>query len=141
MARIITVIFFILITIACDDQIKEDPNKISDGVYVGAFKRTPAWQLSQTANVSITFSNNSWSGQSDKTDFPVLGDGTYKIENKLIIFTNHSEVTPEFDTTLILFGEFQFNINNSSIEFYRYYYNPTWGWDMPDEDHYTLIKK
>jgi hypothetical protein len=141
MVRIVIIIFVLVSTVACEDSIKEDPYKIPDGVYIGTFIRTPAWQLSDTANVTITFSNNSWTGQSDRIDFPILGEGAYKIENKLINFTNLTEVIPGFDTTLILSGEFQFNKSNTSLEIFRYYYSPVWGWDMPDEDHYTLIGK
>ena len=140
MIKIISAMLLLLVTVACDDQINENLTNISDGTYIGIFCRTPAWQQSDTSNVTISFHNNSWTGYGDKINFPVLGEGTYRIENELIIFTNLTEVISGIDTTLVLSGEFQFKISNTSIEFYRYYYNPTWGWDMPDEDHYRLFK-
>jgi len=141
MLRIVILLFIIFITVSsCDSKI-EDPVIIPDGIYVGTFRRTPAWQFSQTANITITFSDDTWSGQSDSIDFPILGQGTYKIENKMIIFTNLRDVSPGSDTTLILSGEFQFDKSNTLLEIYRYYYSPVWGWDIPDEDRYSLTKK
>jgi hypothetical protein len=141
MIRIIIGILTVFITATCCDSKIEDPNEISDGVYVGSFSRTLAWGSPQIANVTITISNNSWSGKSDKMNFPILGQGTYKIENKMIKFTNSSDIIPESDTTLILSGEFQFKQTKKLLEIYRYYYSPVWGWDMPDEDHYSLTRK
>ena len=139
MRRIVTAIFLVVIAVTCDDPIKDDPSKIADGVYIGTFIRTPAWMRSDSANVTITFNDNSWTGQSDRINFPVLGEGTYKIENELMFFTNLIEVSPGVDTTLILSGRFQFTKNKTQLEIYRYYFG--WGFEMSDEDRYILVKK
>ena len=74
-------------------------------------------------------------------NFPILGEGTYKIENNIIKFTYFSDINPESETTLILSGEFQFKQTNKLFKIYRYYYSQVWGWDMPDKDHYSLTLK
>jgi hypothetical protein len=141
MVRIIILILTVFIAVtSCNSKI-EDSYKISAGVYMGSFSRTLAWGSPQIAEVTLTFSHNSWSGTSDKINFPVLGQGTYKIENRMIKCTNSSEFVPESDTTLIFSGEFQFKQTYKILEIYRFYYSPVWGWDMPDKDHYILTKK
>jgi len=100
--------------------------KIPDGTYTGTFQRKHAFGLGEgTANVSITFSSNTWTGQSDKTYFPALCNGTYEIENNKIIFTNLCTFTANFDRSLILSGDYDFSLKSDSLIFFHNSIGPT----------------
>lgn len=117
-----------------------EPDKIQEGIYKGTFSRVISFGPRDTSNVIINFSSDTWFGQSDSLNFPVLGQGTYKVENDLIVFTNQTNVAEDFDTTLILSGNYQFNFSYTRVEIYRYYPNEMWVWDWPDVDRYILTK-
>jgi len=92
--------------------------KIPDGTYSGTFQRKHAFGIGEgTATVSITFSSNTWTGQSDKTNFPALCHGTYEIENNKIIFTNLCVFTADFDWSLILSGDYDLSLSSDSLIF------------------------
>lgn len=67
---------------------KSQSDKIPDGLYTGIFQRQQAFGEGNTANVTLTFSSNTWTGQSDKPSFPALCNGAYKIEKEKITFLN-----------------------------------------------------
>jgi len=117
---------------------ESEPDKIQEGIYKGTFSREIMWMPRDTSKVIISFSSDTWFGQSDSLNFPVLGQGTYKVEDDLIVFTNQTSVEEDFDTTLILSGYYQFNFNNTGVEIYRLYFNLFW--DGFDIDLYDLTK-
>ena len=118
----------------------DKPDKIQDGMYKGTFSRVISFGPRDTSNVIINFSSGTWSGQTDSLNFPVLGQGTYKIENGLILFRNRTNIAEAIDTTLVLNGDYQFNFSYTHIEIYRYYPNKVWVWDWTDEDRFILTK-
>ena len=135
MKRLISLLLFIfLISFGCESEL----DKIPDGVYSGTFQRQLAFGGGEIANVTITFSSNSWNGHSDKPNYPSLCQGTYEIQKKKIIFANLCKFTADFDWTLILSGEYDFTINDKQLEIVRSDLGPatdTW------TDKYTLIKQ
>ena len=125
MKRLIQLLVIIsLIGFACEPD-HNFQNKIPDGVYTGTFQRQLAFGGGDTSHISITFSDNTWIGQSDKSKYPALCHGTYRIDNQKIIFTNDCIWTAEFDATLILGGEYEININDNQLNFIRDYRGPS----------------
>jgi hypothetical protein len=108
----------------CDKDIQNNTVK-PDGVYVGTFRRELVWGESETANITMTFSANTWTGYSDKIKYPALCKGTYSIVGDTIVFENECVWTAEFDWSLILSGKYIIKSKGSSIEFYRDYRSAT----------------
>jgi len=100
---------------------KENIVTLQDGNYVGTFKRELSWTDSYTANVTMTFSSNSWTGTSDITKYPALCRGTYSIKGDTIIFENYCAWTADFDWSLILAGKYVLEIKRDSVVIYRNY--------------------
>ena len=100
---------------------KENIVKFQEGSYVGTFKRELSWTDSYTANVTMTFLSNAWTGTSDITKYPALCNGTYSLKGDTIIFENNCAWTTEFDWSLILSGKYVLEINEDSVEIYRNY--------------------
>jgi hypothetical protein len=98
---------------------------VPDGVYVGTFQREAVWAESDTANITITFSSNTWTGSSDKNYYPALCKGTYTIVGDTIIFENQCFWPAHFDWSLILSGKYVIKSMGSTIEFYRDYRSAT----------------
>jgi hypothetical protein len=67
-------------TIMAGCEKKEEPACLDNGNYTGIFQRELVWGDSNTANIVMTFSSDNWSGSSDKTKYPALCNGTYRIE-------------------------------------------------------------
>jgi hypothetical protein len=117
MKKLIFIIWIVIISsTSCE---KSHNDKIPDGVYAGTFQRQLAFGGGDTANVTLTFSSNSWTGQSDKPTFPALCNGTYKIEKDKITFLNLCLWSWDLDESIILSGEFDLNINGKQIEIIR----------------------
>jgi hypothetical protein len=94
---------------------------IHEGTYVGTFQRLTAGG-GQISNVTITFSANNWTGQSQLAKYPALCHGTYKTSGAdYVVFENACPWTAEFDWTLILSGEYKLNANGDTIEISRNY--------------------
>ena len=129
----ITLILF-LTYISCE----REPDRIPFGTYVGTFQRQNAFGGGEISNVMITFSMYSWTGESDKSKYPALGDGSYSLYKDKVTFNNASVWTAEFDWSLILSGDYKIFINNDQIKISREYSGPstdTW------TDIYLLTKQ
>ncbi len=115
-------IICILVIIGIDCESDHNyPTNIPEGKYTGTFQRQLAFGGGDTAHVSITFSSNTWTGVSDKQHYPALCHGSYSIEKDKIIFTNECIFTADFDGTLILGGEFYFNLEGKVLKFNHNY--------------------
>jgi hypothetical protein len=125
MRRLIESFFVIaLIGIACErDHVY--PDIIPDGLYSGTFQRQLAFGGGDISNISITFSSNTWTGQSDRSKYPALCQGTYRLDKGKIVFTNGCVWTAEFDWTLILGGEYVLTIDGNQLKFIRDYRGPS----------------
>ena len=94
---------------------------IPEGNYIGTFQRSNSGG-GQISNVSITFSANNWTGQSQYEKYPALCHGTYKASGSdNITFENACPWTAEFDGTLILSKEYKLKVVGNSIEISRDY--------------------
>jgi hypothetical protein len=138
MKRLIAVSWIILIiSIACESD-RKYLIQIPDGVYVGTFQRQQAFGGGEVAQVTITFTSNTWTGQGNIPKYPALCHGTYTIGKQKINFTNECFWTAEFDASLILGGDYDLSLNGNQLEIIRSFLGPasdTWA------DKYILTKQ
>lgn len=112
-----------IILVSCEKN--DEPTYLDNGNYTGTFQRELVWGDSDTANIIMTFSSNTWSGSSDRVKYPALCNGTYRIEGDTIIFENLCVWTAEFDASLILSGKYKLIRNGNSIEINKDYRSAT----------------
>ena len=94
---------------------------IPDGTYVGTFQRNTL-TAGQISNVTITFSANNWTGQSQYVKYPALCHGTYTAKGSdSISFENACPWTAEFDWTLILSQDYKITIAGKDMEISKGY--------------------
>lgn len=124
MTKTIFLTLALLILISCEKEGSID-NRIPDGTYKGTFRREMVWSSSNTANITLTFSSNQWSGSSDIEKYPALCHGTYSINRDTIVFGNECAWTAEFDWSLILTGKYVLKQSENTIEFTRDYRSST----------------
>ncbi|RTL58402.1 MAG: hypothetical protein EKK37_08680 [Sphingobacteriales bacterium] len=98
---------------------KQNDYILPNGIYKGIFYRTAPW--SDTAQVTLTINGNHYSGESNKSRYPAICNGTFSINNGIAKFENSCPWTADFDWTLILNGEYNYKNNNGKIEFSREY--------------------
>ena len=133
--------FFILIfgCVSCEKQgnlIASTPEESIKGTYIGTFERITSAGLNPVSNVIITFADSTWNGQSDIGGYPTLCNGTFKISDNKIVFSNICAWTTDFDWSLILSGEWEFVKNGDSLTFTKKYGTQT---NNPYYDIYQLI--
>ena len=117
---LIILILTIFISASCK---KADNSLIPNGTYKGTFQRKTS-SGGQISNVTIVFSANTWTGQSEFAKYPALCHGTY-LENGIdsIHFENNCPWTAEFDWSLILSQRYKIEIAGKDIEITRNYNN------------------
>ena len=109
-----TKIFFFLtlliITISCNksEEVTISPN--TNGNYTGIFERN-----GNSSNVQLNLINGSFNGQSAIQKFPALCNGTYLISGNTITFDSNCAWTADFDWTLILNGQWNYNMNGNLL--------------------------
>lgn len=110
-----TKIFFFLtlliITVGCNksEEVMISPN--TNGNYTGFFERNGV-----SSNVQLNLVNGSFNGQSVIEKFPALCTGTYLISGNTITFDSNCMWTADFDWTLILNGEWNYNRNGNILK-------------------------
>lgn len=112
-----------ILLIGCEKN--EETTYLENGNYTGTFQRHGVWFIGDTANITMTFSSNTWTGSGDKIKYPALCNGTYRIEGDTIIFVNDCAWTTEFDWSLILSGKYKLIKNGNNIEFNKDYRSAT----------------
>ena len=122
-SKILILIGILITTFACNNNDDDSQSNI-EGVYTGIFERN-----GNTFNVDLTFTNDSWTGESEIAKSPALCSGTYSISGNLITFENACAWTAEFDHSLILGGEWNFSLNGNTLILTK-----------NNEDKYTLTK-
>jgi len=134
---LLSVVIFSILGVSCESD-HQNATEIPIGIYSGTFQRQLAFGGGEIANVSITFSENTWTGQSDIAKYPALCHGTFSLDKSKIIFTNECAWTAEFDWSLILGGTYDFTLNGKQLVITKGYSGPstdTW------TDKYILTKQ
>jgi len=96
-----------------------------EGTYTGTFQRTVGNEAGEISQVTVTFENNSWEGQSATPQYPALCKGTYLVKGNIISFENHCMFTADFDWTLILKGEYEMERSENTLTLTKVYPNAT----------------
>jgi hypothetical protein len=132
------IITLMAVVMSCDSQ---DPVDLADAQqlttglgdsYSGIFFRDNPNIDSKTANVTLNFNGNEFSGQSDIIKYPGICHGNFSVLNGEIEFVNQCPWTAEFDWTLILHGKFKAEIRGDSLYLTKKI-------DEETTDHYHLI--
>jgi hypothetical protein len=94
---------------------------IQEGTYIGTFQRLTS-SGGQMSKVTIIFSANTWTGQSQFAKYPALCRGTYNVNDaNNITFENACPWTAEFDWTLILSQDYKIKFIGNNLEISRDY--------------------
>ena len=117
------VVIFALLSVSCESD--HNNSEMPSGIYSGTFQRQLAFGGGEIANVSITFSEKTWIGQSDRSKYPALCHGTFSLNNAKIIFTSECAWTADFDWSLILDGAYDFTLNGKQILITKGYSGPS----------------
>jgi len=94
---------------------------IQDGTYTGTFQRlsTAGGKISK---VTIHFSGNNWTGESEIAKYPALCYGSFKLNGSdSIHFGSDCAWTAEFDWSLILSQDYKIKISGNNLEISRNY--------------------
>ena len=107
--KILILFGIISIIFACN---KDDENSQSEinGEFIGIFERN-----GNTSNVELNFNNGIYSGESETVKFPAICNGNYSVSSNLIMFQNECIWTAEFDWTLILSDEWNYELSGSTL--------------------------
>ncbi|TXN36934.1 hypothetical protein FVB32_01205 [Flagellimonas hymeniacidonis] len=86
-----------------------------EGNYEGTF--TVEYKNDETFSnpVEVSFSEDQFSSTTGTDRFPAGGNGTYKVENNTIQFTDKNIWTADFDWNLILNGTYNYTINKNTL--------------------------
>lgn len=128
MARVILLIVFSCLLYSCENNDVIRNTDLTPGVYKGHFIRSNPYAKFAPSKVTLIFTPNAYTGESDVTNYPAICNGTYKITGQEIEFFNSCIWTGEFDQSLILKGKFELRVDGSQLEMTRrsngqtYYY-------------------
>lgn len=60
-----------------------------NGNYKGTYQKLgPTYQMPQTANITLAFSADKWSGNTDTNGYPGLCNGTFTVKGNKVTFMN-----------------------------------------------------
>ena len=125
---------FCLTLLAVSCKKTESNFLIPAGTYAGTFQRLIS-DSGQISNVTITFSENNWIGQSQYSKYPALCNGTYQVRgSENVTFENACVWTAEFDWTLILSGDYKIKVAGNDSEISKNY-------NSQNRDIYKLTKQ
>ena len=116
MRFLVPIIVLSLLVAACkkdsDDSLPSD----FDGMYSGTFHRTGM----DTTDVTLTFSQNSFEGQSSRAKYPAICHGSFDVEEDFISFVDSCSWTADFDWSLILNGSYSLSFKpDNTIRIWR----------------------
>jgi hypothetical protein len=133
MQKLFYVALLLLALASCKKSKVSVPNMDLRGNYTGTFQRFGPEFINKISNVTLNFSPDKWSGQSDMAKYPALCNGTYKIADDKVTFLNACGWYADFDWTLILKGEYELTRQNNTVTFTKSGANY--------KDVYTLTKE
>ena len=110
MATRIVIYIIISFSIFSCNKDKEHNETEIHGTYKGVFERDGV-----ISNVELTFRNGSWTGESERSKYPALCNGTYTVSRSVISFENDCAWTAEFDWSLIVSDEWNYSTNGNLL--------------------------
>jgi hypothetical protein len=126
---------FILVLATITSCKKNDNNQVIklSGTYSGTFQRKVSG-TGAVSNVSLSFSDGTWNGESQVVKYPALNNGSFSVNGNKINFKNESVWTAEFDWSLILNGDYDIKISGNAVTITKTYGNGM-------TDIYKLVKQ
>jgi hypothetical protein len=118
MQKLIYITLLMLALASCKKSKVTVPNMDLRGNYTGTFQRFGPEFINKISNVTLNFSSDKWSGQSDMAKYPALCNGTYKIAGDKVTFVK---------------GEYELTRQNNTVTFTKSGANY--------KDVYTLTKE
>lgn len=109
----------IAIAVSCKKQNNSEGLELK-GRYSGTFQRELSGK-GKTSKISIDFSSNTWSGESEFAQYPGLCYGTFELAQDSIVFTNMCPWTADFDHTLVLVKKYKIDISGKELTISRKY--------------------
>ncbi len=107
--KILILIGIVITVFACNHDDARETN--IDGHYIGTFERNGI-----ISNVELEFNDGDFSGESDRTNFPVIYFGDFSVQNNSLNFDNKQLIiTTEFDPDLVLDGVWNYEIENNTL--------------------------
>ncbi len=107
----LVMIFFI----SCKPD-KKDPVVIKLGTYKGQFFHTSPNIYHAPSNVTLNFTDQKFSGNSDQTYFPAICSGLYEMGDQEITFVNECFWPTHFNGNYILNGKYRVKIVGEVLE-------------------------
>ena len=108
-------IFLILILAIAFVSCKKEYDQQLQGHYTGIFGRSAPNIRTMPSKVSLTLDEKSFTGSSEFPKYPAICSGSWKADNKKIKFANGCFWTAEFDHTLILNGEYNYEWKGDTL--------------------------
>jgi hypothetical protein len=96
---------------------EEDPSV--SGNFTGVFYRTSPNSTWTQSQVSLNLNANSFSGQSADARYPAICHGSWTAGEETIEFSNSCIWTADFDWTLILDGEYNYELNGDHLKIWK----------------------
>ena len=96
---------FLIYLSSCDTVAADTPSL--EGRYIGYFHRLG----SDTAEVYLQFMGYQFEGASSAAGYPAIGRGSFRQTDAYISFSDSSQWTPDFDRSLVLKGDYQYQQN------------------------------
>ena len=107
--------FLVLFTMVAFVSCKKENEQNLQGTFKGSFIRSAPAIDYVPSNVSLTFDKKTFSGSSQSPKYPAICFGTWQTNNNKINFTNGCAWTGDFDHTLILHGEFEYDWKGKTL--------------------------
>ncbi len=126
----IFLIAMLLAFVSCEYKNTNKTNTAPQGTYKGQFIRSSPLARYAPSDVTITFAGNTFTGESEKPNYPAIGKGTFKVNGQDIVFTNDVMWTAEFDWSYILKDKWELNMIGDKLEMTKKVGDTT--------DHYSL---
>lgn len=109
-------VFLMLFVLVAFSSCKKENEQILQGTFKGTFIRSAPAIDYVPSNVTLIFGKTTFSGSSDTPKYPAICSGTWKLENNnKITFDNGCAWTADFDHTLILDGEFEYEWKGKTL--------------------------
>lgn len=120
----------LLTLFSCGNKKLSRVKTVPNGTYKGQFIRSSPLAKYASSNITITFKGNTFSGESDKSNYPAICKGTFKVMGNTIELENDCLWTADFDWSYILKGTFEYTMTDGKLEMTRSLDDNT--------DHYSL---
>ena len=129
MRNLLIVAIVCLVFISCE---KEKNLGISGSFSGKFFRTTPAGHMPES-QVTVHLNNGAFSGQSSDARYPAICHGAVSKSSGKLVFASACMWTADFDWTLILDGEYQYEYNGERLKF--------WKQTGDNIDTYDLVKE